>query len=292
MRNGPNTDRILDLPLLSEVITYREKGDNGKPGWSGPFKLIGREGHNCVVETPNGPTTLRSTSVKPYYADEAIPSEKPMEDTDDIIVVEMPDDCQPPETVSRPKPTVTDDGEVRKPTVTDRNLQNDSEYRPTVVRKPPTEIRRSGRTRKTPHHLDQDSVFMTHKEQSDFDLAIKLRAEGKIKTSGDPFEASIKEELKALRASGVFKIVKFDPCKHGNIRIFNSRFVNEIKGKTTIPYEKSRLVIQAYSDDGKAVILTQSPTIQRSSQRLLIIITPSLIAILEMQIRLSLRDIT
>ena len=133
---------------------------------------------------------------------------------------------------------------------------------------------------------------MTHKEQSDFDLAIKLRAEGKIKTSGDPFEASMKEELKALRASGVFKIVKFDPCKHGNIRIFNSRFVNEIKGKTTIPYEKSRLVIQAYSDDGKAVILTQSPIIQRSSQRLLIIITPSLIAILEMQIRLSLRDIT
>jgi hypothetical protein len=53
----------------------------------------------------------------------------------------------------------------------------------------------------------------------------------------------MKEELKALRASGVFKIVKFDPCKHGNIRIFNSRFVNEIKGKTTILYEKSRLVI-------------------------------------------------
>jgi hypothetical protein len=81
--------------------------------------------------------------VKPYYADKAIPSEKPMEDTNDTIVVEMPDDGQPPETVSRPKPTVTDDDEVRKP---------------------PTEIRRSGRTRKTPHHLDQDSVFMTHKE--------------------------------------------------------------------------------------------------------------------------------
>ena len=92
--------------------------------------------------------------MKPYYVNKAIFSEKPIEDTDDIIVVEMPDDCQPPETVSRPKPTVTDDDEVRKPPVTDRNLQNDSEYRPIVVRKPPTEIRRSGRTRKTPHHLD------------------------------------------------------------------------------------------------------------------------------------------
>jgi hypothetical protein len=84
---------------------------------------------------------------------------------------------------------------------------------------------------------------MTHKEQSDFDLAIKLRAEEKIKTSGDPFKASIKEELKALQASEVFKIVEFDPCKHSNIYIFNSRFVNEIKGKTTILYKKSRLVI-------------------------------------------------
>ena len=93
MRNGLNTDRILDLPLLSEVITYREKGDNRKPRQSGLFKLIGREGHNYVVETPNRLITLRSTSVKPYYADEAIPSEKPMEDTNDIIVVEMPDDC-------------------------------------------------------------------------------------------------------------------------------------------------------------------------------------------------------
>ena len=60
--------------------------------------------------------------MKPYYADEAILSEKPIEDTDDTIVVEMPDDYQSLKTVSRLKPTVTNDGEVRKPTVTDRNL--------------------------------------------------------------------------------------------------------------------------------------------------------------------------
>ena len=53
--------------------------------------------------------------------------------------------------------------------------------------------------------------------------------------------------------------------------------VNEIKGKTTeIPYEKSRLVIQGYQDNGKEVILTQAPTIQRASQRLILALTPSL----------------
>ena len=89
----------------------------------------------------------------------------------------------------------------------------------------------------------------------------------------------MKEELDALRALRVFKVVQFDLQKHGNTRIFNSRFVNEIKGKTTTPYEKSRLVIQVYGDNGKAVILTQSPTIQRSSQRLVIALAPSLIQI-------------
>jgi len=102
----------------------------------------------------------------------------------------------------------------------------------------------------------------------------------------------MKEELDALRALRVFKVVQFDLQKHGNTRIFNSRFVNEIKGKTTTPYEKSRLVIQVYGDNGKAVILTQSPTIQRSSQRLVIALAPSLIQIPGKQIQLSLRDIT
>ena len=53
--------------------------------------------------------------------------------------------------------------------------------------------------------------------------------------------------------------------------------MNKVKGKSTdSPYEKSRLVIQAYNDEGKEVILTQSPTIQRASQRLVIALAPSL----------------
>jgi hypothetical protein len=44
--------------------------------------------------------------------------------------------------------------------------------------------------------------------------------------------------------------------------IFNSRFVDEVKNKgTEKAFTKSRLVIQAYNDDEKRLILTQSPTI-------------------------------
>lgn len=72
-------------------------------------------------------------------------------------------------------------------------------------------------------------------------------------------------------------------------RLFNARFMDEIKGKSTAhPYEKSILVVQAHNDDGKHNILTQAPTIQRCSQRLILCIAPGLFP----KYKLYLRDIT
>jgi hypothetical protein len=86
-------------------------------------------------------------------------------------------------------------------------------------------------------------TFLSHKEQGNIELSLRLRKEGIIKTVGAPFEATIKAEINGLMASNVFKIVKYDPVKYDDIKIFNSRVVNEVKGKTTTPFEKSRLVI-------------------------------------------------
>jgi hypothetical protein len=72
------------------------------------------------------------------------------------------------------------------------------------------------------------------------------------------------------------------------VRIFNSQLVNEVKGKATdMPFEKSRLVVQAHNDEGKEMILTQSLTIQRASQQ-----APSLAKNSDKKIRLSISDIT
>jgi hypothetical protein len=43
------------------------------------------------------------------------------------------------------------------------------------------------------------------------------------------------------------------------------------------PFEKTRMVVQGYQDAGKKEILMQSPTIQRSSQRILVALAPILI---------------
>jgi len=53
-------------------------------------------------------------------------------------------------------------------------------------------------------------ALLTERERSDMELAMKLRAEGKIRTPGAPFEASTTKEIDALIDRGVFK---FEP--HG-----------------------------------------------------------------------------
>ena len=76
-----------------------------------------------------------------------------------------------------------------------------------------------------------------------------------------PFAASRRKELNGLLESGVFEVVDITDIPHG-IRVFNSRFVDEIKNPgTDKAFEKSRLVVQAYKDAKKDLVLTQSPTI-------------------------------
>ncbi len=72
-----------------------------------------------------------------------------------------------------------------------------------------------------------------------------------------------------------------------NVRIFNFRFVDEIKhSDTSQTYEKSRLIVQTYNDHEKTLMLTQASTIQRMSQRIILVIAASI------NHRLYLRNIT
>jgi hypothetical protein len=97
-------------------------------------------------------------------------------------------------------------------------------------------------------------------------------------------------KIEGLIARGVFEFVQYNLSQHAGVRIFNSRLVNKVKGKATdMPFEKSRLVVQAYNDKGKEMILTQSPTIQRASQRVIVALALSLA---NRKIRLLIRDIT
>lgn len=132
--------------------------------------------------------------------------------------------------------------------------------------------------------------FMSAKELSDLELSKKLRRDGIITTAGAPFEASARAKLDILASVGVYELIQLG-SSHQHVQLFNARLVNEVKGKSTIlPYKKSRLVVQGYNDAGKEEILTQSPTIQRVSQRVILFLAPALLATHDMNIYL--RDIT
>lgn len=213
------------------------------------------EGHNVTVEMINGPVTFRSTHVRPYQRQESIATLEPSKDT----------------------------------TVTTPNQHN-----------PPQHISPSEEPRCRADHKDQGTnqrkrpllfflTYLSKKEENDLKLSLKLRAEGIITTPGPPFEASDKKEIDQLYERGVFEFVQYDlDGIHKNIRLFKSQIVREVKGKTDNPDEKSRLVIAGHSDVDKTHILTQSPTIQRVSQQLLIAIA----ACLHTSTVLELRDIT
>jgi hypothetical protein len=100
------------------------------------------------------------------------------------------------------------------------------------------------------------------------------------------FENSRRKEIKDLLERRVFELIIIENVPR-DVRIFNSRFVDEIKHlSTSDAYEKFRLVVQAYNNQGKTLILTQSSTNQRMSQRIIL----ALAAIIKHN--LYLRDIT
>lgn len=84
------------------------------------------------------------------------------------------------------------------------------------------------------------------------------------------FVDSRRKEMEGLLENGGFEIISEQDIPKGAL-IFKTRFVDKIKHNSTPDaYHKSCLIFQAYNDDNKHNILTQAPTIQRVSQRILL----------------------
>ena len=91
-----------------------------------------------------------------------------------------------------------------------------------------------------------------------------------------PFVESRRKEVNELLKKNCYEVVFIESVSE-EIKIFNSRFVNEIKNqKMTAAFEKSRLVVQIYNDHEKLIILTQISIIQRMSQRLILALAVSI----------------
>jgi hypothetical protein len=103
-----------------------------------------------------------------------------------------------------------------------------------------------------------------------------------------PFTASRAKEIVELLKKGVFESINKGDVST-DVRIFSSRFVDEIKhSNIEKAFEKSRLMMQAFKDQNKTLVLIQSLTIQRISQRLILCLAVTFYP----EMNVYLRDIT
>lgn len=136
------------------------------------------------------------------------------------------------------------------------------------------------------------STYLTQKKRNNRRPALTLRQNARWRDhhAGNPFEASDAQEIDDLVALGVFRFERYDPHKHCSLHLFNSRMVREIKVKTEIPHEQSRLIVTRLQRRGQEGDPHLVPPIQCVSQRILVALAPGLIALLGIAVELC--DVT
>jgi hypothetical protein len=212
--------------------------------------LLNIQGESAIIELSNEPTKFRSISVKPYYQNDHADNN---------------DELSPSSAESPIGPSISSPIESSIEPSIDSSVESIPEHTDSIVPTGPVK-RGRGRLRKFPSPA-ANVIFNTISVDS-------------------PFTASRQKEIVGLLEKGVFLPVNKGDVP-SNIRIFNSRFVDEVKNPgTEKAFEKSRLMMQAFNDQNKTLVLIQSSIIQRVSQRLIICLAASL-----PQMNLYLRDI-
>jgi hypothetical protein len=277
-RNGPDTAPLHILPLNSEVLVWREKKPNEKAHWSGPHRLLSMDRETCVIQMDYGRATFRSTSVKPYHSTDRPDdeSEDGRESDGEYLPEEDMDISQPHDQAAPPQPQVV--ATKRKRGRPRKNAQ----YIPAPEIDRTDERYNLRGAYLTQAYLTQPQLSLHIDENLFEDYQRRLHDDywGAVNMANtilqddsinpNQFAESRQKELLGLIEKGVFKVVNMDDIPEG-ARVFKSGFVDEVKHiGTPQAYEKSRYVIKAWGEQEKHQVLTQSPTIQRASQRLIL----------------------
>ncbi|KAI6244508.1 hypothetical protein HI914_07351 [Erysiphe necator] len=230
---------------------YREGSSTRKAGWQGPYRLLSVTDTRTVLKLPSGPTVFPTTHVKRCFEEDIIHEDRTRNqnslkyNTDKYQLSEA------------------------------KNTPSNSKILPFTQHKQPQSLlpttRSSTRIRKLTEKALEFERNKNWLHSTSADLCVNF-----INDEERTFTASRRKELLGLLELDVFEAVP-ESSKPEGIRIFSSRFVDQIKmAGTPQAYPKSRLVVQAFNDSGKEQVLTQSPTLQRVSQRILLSISVSL----------------
>ncbi len=263
IRNDSSSILIHNLSLNSFVLVYRERNDNQSESWKDSFKLLNVDDESVIIELSSDSTKFRSTAIKSYYDDDHVDFE------DSSLFISITDSSFI-ESVSSTKSSNMSQSNDQFAVSNDQKSESE------------TLSNSSRRDRDRSRKYFASTAFLsfvfntTVDSTVDFALAsISLSAavsklDSIVHTALSQFAAFRQKEINELIEKDVFQSVDKNDVSF-DVRIFNSRFVDEIKHlDTDKAFEKSRLVMQTFNDQNKNLVLIQSSTIQRVSQRLIV----------------------
>jgi hypothetical protein len=255
IRNDSFSILIHVLSLNSDVFVYRESNSNQSESWRNSFKLLNTNDESVIIEFSNDSTKFRSTTIKSYYDDHV-----DLENSSlfiSIIDFSIIASASKSSNMSRSNDQFVVSNQESKFEIFSNSFKRD-------------------RDRLRKHFASIAYLSFVFSTTVDFALAsislfaVAFKFDSIVHIALSQFAAFRQKEINDLIEKDVFQSVRIDDVSF-DVRIFNFRFVDEIKhldiDKT---FEKSRLVMQTFNDQNKNLVLTQSSIIQRISQRLIV----------------------
>jgi hypothetical protein len=272
IRNDSFSILIHVLSLNFDVFVYREDNNNQFESWKDSFKLLNTNDESVIIELSNDSTKFRSTTIKSYHDDHV-----DLENSSlfiSIIDFSIIASASKSSNMSRSNDQFAVSNQESKFEIFSNSSKRDRDR----SRKHFASIAYLSFVFSTTVDLAFASISL---------FAVAFKFDSIVHIALSQFAAFRQKEINDLIEKDVFQSVKIDDVSL-DVRIFNSRFVNEIKHfDIDKAFEKSRFVMQTFNDQNKNLMLTQSFIIQRISQRLIV----CLIVVFS-KMNLYLRDIT
>jgi hypothetical protein len=230
IRNDSIIISIHDLFLNSNVLVWREDNVNQRDKWTESFILLDIADETCKIVLSSESIDFRSSVIKLFL----------IESINDVESIEE---------------HVQSTSEIVQSSDHQNNLSVEL-FEIIINSLAITRFIRARRFSLRYQNLTNIIVFLQNDDSlsnyfEDTSLSISI------------FENSRRKEINNLLKRRVFELTIIKNVSR-DVRIFNFRFVDEIKhSRTSNAYEKFRLIIQTYNDQDKTLIFTQSFTIQR-----------------------------
>jgi hypothetical protein len=227
---------------------YRESNSNQSESWRNSFKLLNINDESVIIELSNDSTKFRSTTIKSYYDDHVDLENSSLfiSITDFSIIASVSKSSN----MSRSNDQFVVSNQESKFEILSNSSKRDRD-----------------RFRKHFASIAYLSFVFSTTVDLAFALislfAVAFKFDSIVHIALSQFAAFRQKEINDFIEKDVFQSIKINDVSL-DVRIFNSRFVNEIKhldiDKT---FEKSRFVMQTFNDQNKNLMLTQSSIIQR-----------------------------